>query len=1442
MKKKKVMMTIALLCAVAQGAWAWDGNGTKDSPWLIATTTDLDALADGVNGGTDYYGNYFCLDEDLTYGDGTGSGDANFTPIGHAERGTAFRGHFNGQRHIISGIILEKAYYFSGLFGHIGSDGYVENVILDHANVVGKNGTHTGGIAGTNDGTVANCIVANSFVDGNAYGGAIVGGETSGTLVTNYYINTKVFTMTSNVGASGQDRDGARGINTFVRQNGNIDITVQQDPILTYQGTDYWVNGSEITVDAVLKTTAGYTGEIRAYYGESTFHSFPTVDSEGKTTLTFSMPGNRVVIRPMPVEDLSTIYNVDQMELLHQKSVSEEYYTDNKTFVLANDLDFSSVLPDDYGCNYHGIGRYNPSNMSSYYFSGTFDGQGHTVSGIINNDAQPTCKELGVGMFPYISGYGTVKNLTIDNSTFSCVGNQDYYGALADYSDGHIENCHVGSGVVINGIASFSTGGLVGCQHSKVIEGCTSSAVINLDSPDQTVEKIGGIVGYHQYHTPQLLNSLYMGDNGGKAEYLSGWLVGYYSTDAAESVMTNNFFTNQSLTPKRGKDIKANIYDLAQIEADGCLVNYGGPATATYSYGGITAYPNGLVYQGKFYTTLSLEELTVKLELEGSGTADDPYLVGSADDWKNVKDISTVLSGVYFKQTADFTTSEMVGSSDHPFASHYDGGDYTLTFNAGTADSPISQSYLAPFRYVAGATIQNLHTAGTIYTSAQSASGMVGGVEGDLSITNCLNIVCINSSRDGDGTDGGFVGIIKQGATNITDCVFAGELNGTNTVNCGGFIGWTESNNNAKATITDCMFAPASVTLSNSGCKTFARARDLGKSLTINNSDYLTQLGDGQGTQYVELTIIDTAKDYVSIEMGDAVKTYDMIGLTYYDNAIVYGEQTYVKANDKVTVNFDDSQGYRLVRFICNGTGSSFDDDTTNPATLNTGTEPITIDMEKEEGWAGSGTADDPYIINSVVTMDMLAQKVNASSDSHFDGIYFTMTKDIEYDGTENNYTPVGLGSSITTYFGGVFDGQGHSISGINITSDASRQALFGVVNGGTVKGVTLKSSTINGQGDGHSGIVGYLNGGGLVDDCHVATTVCLTGRNYVGGIVGSNMNGSISHCSSGATVNGNMNIGGIVGGNGFENGTNNCILQDNIYYGTSITGSGNNKGAIAGNNNSGSNNTYTYARNYYTASNLKGVKSEDITADDGAVPALHDDADNSVILGLLAELSESIDDMNVSLYGRTFYHDGSWNTICLPFSVEDFHGTIFEDATVKTLASSLYRRGTLTLNFEDADGIEAGVPYIVKWTDGDNDENPVFEDVVVSSTTCTAVETDYTDFIGSYSPINLDADDRTVLYLGADNQLYYPTVGMTVNSFRAVFRLKGLAADDINTSTGVNAFVLNFGDETTSIDHLPLTIDHEADAWYDMSGRKFNGKPSSAGIYINNGRKVVIK
>ena len=66
--------------------------------------------------------------------------------------------------------------------------------------------------------------------------------------------------------------------------------------------------------------------------------------------------------------------------------------------------------------------------------------------------------------------------------------------------------------------------------------------------------------------------------------------------------------------------------------------------------------------------------------------------------------------------------------------------------------------------------------------------------------------------------------------------------------------------------------------------------------------------------------------------------------------------------------------------------------------------------------------------------------------------------------------------------------------------------------------------------------------------------------------------------------------------------------------------------------------------------------------------------------------------------------------------------------------------------------------------------------------------------------------------------------------------------------TAGVRAFVLNFGEEgeTTgivSIENGKWIIDNGAGAgWYDLSGRKLQGKPTAKGLYINNGKKVVIK
>ena len=246
----------------------------------------------------------------------------------------------------------------------------------------------------------------------------------------------------------------------------------------------------------------------------------------------------------------------------------------------------------------------------------------------------------------------------------------------------------------------------------------------------------------------------------------------------------------------------------------------------------------------------------------------------------------------------------------------------------------------------------------------------------------------------------------------------------------------------------------------------------------------------------------------------------------------------------------------------------------------------------------------------------------------------------------------------------------------------------------------------------------------------------------------------------------------------------------------------------------------------------------------------LNDAADNAAILAKWNVWARP-----VALSGRTLYKDGSWNTLCLPFAVNDFTGTPLEGATVKTLESASFDNGTLTLNFSEnsLESIEAGKPYIVMWTkeagyvddDAHNIVNPMFNEVTISNTTAD-VTTDEVIFRSIFSPYTVSGENRSLLYLGADNTLYYPSDAMTIGAFRAYFELgDGITAGDL--ANGIRAFSLNFGEgegETTGIipvDGSGFTV-HGADAWYSLDGRKLDGKPSHVGVYINNGRKVVIK
>ena len=262
-------------------------------------------------------------------------------------------------------------------------------------------------------------------------------------------------------------------------------------------------------------------------------------------------------------------------------------------------------------------------------------------------------------------------------------------------------------------------------------------------------------------------------------------------------------------------------------------------------------------------------------------------------------------------------------------------------------------------------------------------------------------------------------------------------------------------------------------------------------------------------------------------------------------------------------------------------------------------------------------------------------------------------------------------------------------------------------------------------------------------------------------------------------------------------------------------------------------------------------------TLDEGEI-ALYDDLDNQDVID-----ENDGKEVKATLQGRKLYKDDSWNTLCLPFTtaITSLTGDL-ADATLMELDTDAgnyehvtgYENGTLYLNFKPATTIEAGKPYIIKWADTEEViENPVFEGVTIvggEAGSVTSTGNGDVTFVGTYSPVDIYTPDKTTLYMAADNTLYYPWGdGMTsfmVNALRAFFRLNnGIVCGEPEQGGSINAFVLNFGGEdATEIVSLSDKFDStdQSDGWYTLSGMKLNGKPISKGIYIKNGRKIVVK
>ena len=213
------------------------------------------------------------------------------------------------------------------------------------------------------------------------------------------------------------------------------------------------------------------------------------------------------------------------------------------------------------------------------------------------------------------------------------------------------------------------------------------------------------------------------------------------------------------------------------------------------------------------------------------------------------------------------------------------------------------------------------------------------------------------------------------------------------------------------------------------------------------------------------------------------------------------------------------------------------------------GEENSTAVSENETAdFEGEGTAANPYKIQNVDDLKLLAENVN--NGEAYANTYFKLTANIDLN-NEPNWTPIGTED---TLFQGTFDGGGHQITNLKI-GKREYGGLFG-----NVWGATIQNCNVTGEVNGYNysgGIVGYANDNTHILNCSFQGNVEGNGQDR-GGIVGSTSIGcDVSGCFVTGTVTGGNCVGGIAG--------NGVGTIKNCYALADVTAAGDSAGGIAG-------------------------------------------------------------------------------------------------------------------------------------------------------------------------------------------------------------------------------------------------------------------------------------
>lgn len=804
-----------------------------------------------------------------------------------------------------------------------------------------------------------------------------------------------------------------------------------------------------------------------------------------------------------------------------------------KTIVLTADIDLNNQAWTPIGNGFD----------AELAFSGTFNGDGYTVSGLNVPDT------YFPGLFGQISTSAVVQNLIVKGSV---TGGDEASGTWAEaagvaaYNDGCIQNCGFYGTVTGSSDGSVSVYGLTGGMGVGTVKNCWYFKGVGSGADDVcggTATNCVMISSADPMTAAKLETLKTAAPVTGK---VWSWTEGAeYPTliDPPKTITMQPVFPDCTAVVSAGETTLNVENDYTyEVTSDTVTITVSGNSDTLY----YAASESEKDYKPEGGNLTKIDGTTIINKTDLPKT----YYYGTEEDFRLLAAWNSALgrSG----NTATVTTADRLKALARMVNSGKDsmtgktitlGGDITLDGSVwtpiGTEKNPFKGTFTGYSRSGGYAAISGL--SGDLFGVVDNSktkiqyvtiSGGKGRLVGELksgTVEKCMSTANVTDSA------GGLVG---QNSGKVNSCYYY-NAGSKNTPAVGGGSG----------TVTKCFYLADTSTFgaeSDTGARTAEEfqlgrvAYELGGSSYVwvydtTKAEKMPQLGGSSWTMAVanelKLTKPDNQPEGVVVTLGndsDKKVLTDVAGNQYY-----YAASGYPKGVSDVPVTFTAPKGYQIVF-----TPATTKVDGKDYLRITGSDVEYTYSLIKADiGWYESHKTEKSYAFQNSDELVGLALLVNGSTGTRvdFEGWTLTLANDINLYGIA--WTPIGQSNA----FSGTFDGKGHTIEDMSANVTSGYAGLFGNVRG-TVKNVQVTGSvTASGNVRAVGGIVGY-SAGGTVQNCLSKVNISAPQVNCpVGGVVGESSNkpndntasSTVNLCwNEGTVTGGSDSTGGIVGKN----------------------------------------------------------------------------------------------------------------------------------------------------------------------------------------------------------------------------------------------------------------------------------------------------------------------